>query len=119
VVSQPVNYDADDPAIWVNPKKPTPSLIPGTDKDADGGLHIFDLNGKVLANETIKGLKRPNNVEVRYGLRLQGRAVDFAVTTEILTHKLRIFSLPYVKGNVKGSLVRKFENLLETKKLKL
>lgn len=97
VITEPVNYDTDDPAIWVNPKNSAQSLIIGTDKDANGGLFVFDLNGKALKDKTVKGLKRPNNVDVGYGLTLNGKSTDFAITTERLTHKLRVFSLPDMK----------------------
>jgi 3-phytase len=45
VVTEPVRHDTDDPAIWINPADPAASLVLGTDKDADGALYVFDLNG--------------------------------------------------------------------------
>lgn len=44
--------------------------------------------------QTIAGLDRPNNVDVEYGLRLGGRAVDIAVSTERLRQQLRVFRIP-------------------------
>ncbi|WP_158825860.1 phytase [Mucilaginibacter lacusdianchii] len=94
VITEPVEYDTDDPAIWVNPKNAAQSLVIGTDKNADGGLYVFDLNGKIDHSKTVKGLKRPNNVDIACGLMLNGKPTDIAITTERMTHKLRIFSLP-------------------------
>jgi 3-phytase len=94
VVTQPVAYDSDDPAVWINRANPAASLIIGTDKDSDGALYVFDLQGKILQDKVVDNLKRPNNVDVAYGLSLQGRMVDIAVTTERLGERLRVFSLP-------------------------
>ncbi|MFA0965048.1 phytase [Roseivirga sp. BDSF3-8] len=87
-------HDTDDPAIWVNPEDPARSLIIGTDKEAGGGLYVFDLDGKIVPGRSVLGLERPNNVDVEYGLMLNGQPTDIAVTTERYTHKLRIYSLP-------------------------
>jgi 3-phytase len=92
-----VAHDTDDPAIWVNPADPAASLIIGTDKDQDGGLYVFDLKGKILKDKTIRSLQRPDNVDIEYGLPLNGKPTDIAVTTERFTHKLRIYSLPDMK----------------------
>lgn len=96
-ISEPVGFDSDDPAIWVNPADPSKSLVIGTDKDTNGGLYVFDLKGKIIPSKTIKGLKRPNNVDIAYGLNLAGKKTDIAVTTERYTHQLRIYSLPDMK----------------------
>lgn len=103
-VSEPVQFDSDDPAIWVNPADSSKSLIIGTDKDENGGLYVFDLQGKIIKDKTVKGLKRPNNVDIAYGLKLGGKKVDIAVATERMTHKLRIFSLPDMKPVDNGGL---------------
>lgn len=109
IVTDTVQKDSDDPAVWVNPKDPSQSLIIGTDKDADGALYVFDLQGKVQENKVVRGLKRPNNVDIEYGLTLKGVATDIAVTTERLTHKLRIFSLPDMQPVDNGG-IEVFEN---------
>ncbi|MEZ0539123.1 phytase [Fibrella arboris] len=93
-VTDSVRHDSDDPAVWVNPVNAAQSLIIGTDKDSDGGLYVYDLNGHLLPDKTVHGLKRPNNVDVEYGLILNGKPTDVVVTTERETHNLRIFSLP-------------------------
>lgn len=103
-VTEPVEYDTDDPAIWINPSDPAQSLIIGTDKDENGGLYVYDLQGKIIKDKTVKGLKRPNNVDVAYGLKLGDRAVDIAVATERFTHKIRIFSLPDMQAIDNGGL---------------
>ena len=51
VVTEKVKHDTDDPAIWVNPDDPSKSLIIGTDKDEDGGLYVFNLDGKIIELE--------------------------------------------------------------------
>lgn len=93
-VTEPAEHDTDDPAIWVNPQDPAQSLIIGTDKNENGALYVYDLKGKIIREKVVRGLKRPNNVDVAYGLPLGGKSVDIAVTTERMTHRLRIFSLP-------------------------
>jgi 3-phytase len=103
-VSDAVRYDSDDPAIWINKSDPSKSLVIATDKDADGALFVYDLAGKIVKDKVVPYLKRPNNVDVAYGLILNGKPVDIAVTTERMTHKLRIFSLPDLKPIDQGGL---------------
>jgi 3-phytase len=103
-ISEPVDFDTDDPAIWVNPADAAQSLVVGTDKDENGGLYVFDLKGKIIKSKTVKGLKRPDNVDIAYGLPLNGKPTDIAVTTERLSHKLRIFSLPDMKPVDNGGI---------------
>ncbi len=92
ITTQPVQFDTDDPAIWINPSNPTEGLVIGTDKDEQGGLYVFDLQGQIV--DTVPGLKRPNNVDLAYGLTLAGVPTDIVVTTERMTSKLRIYSVP-------------------------
>ncbi len=96
-VTDPVIHDTDDPAIWINPSNPALSLIVGTDKDSVGALYVFDLTGKVIDSLVRRDIQRPNNVDISYGLSLGNGTVDFAVTGERLTSKLRFFSLPEMK----------------------
>jgi 3-phytase len=76
----PVPHDddaADDAAVWIHPQDPALSLILGTNKV--GGLHIYGMDGserQVLATDA-----QPNNVDVLYGFRLDGRTRDLAVAT--------------------------------------
>jgi 3-phytase len=113
VITEKVGFDSDDPAIWVNPSDPSKSLVIGTDKSATGGLYVFDLQGKIQNDLVVKGLQRPNNVDIAYHLKLNGKPVDIAVTTERFTHKLRIFSLPDMKS-VDGGGIPVFEGETET-----
>ncbi len=95
VITDTVSYDTDDPAIWIHPSDPSKSLVIGTDKDSLGALYVFNLEGKIVDSLVRKGIQRPNNVDVGYGLTLaDGSKVDFAVTGERLTSRLRFFSLP-------------------------
>jgi len=102
--TEPVQFDTDDPAIWINPADSSQSLIIGTDKDENGGLYVFDLKGKIIKSKTITGLKRPDNVDIAYGMMLGGKKVDIAVVTERMTHKLRIYSLPDMKPIDNGGI---------------
>ncbi|MDF2515605.1 MAG: 3-phytase [Sphingobacterium sp.] len=103
-VTDAVRYDSDDPAIWVNKTDPSKSLVIATDKDADGALFVYDLQGKIVKDKVVSNLKRPNNVDIAYGLTIGGKPVDIAVTTERMTHKLRVFSLPDMKPIDQGGL---------------
>ncbi len=94
VVSGPVKHDSDDPAIWVDRKNPANSLVLGTDKDADGALYVFGLDGKPRTDRIVRGLLRPNNVDVAYDVMLGGRKVDVAIVAERFAHRLRVYTLP-------------------------
>jgi 3-phytase len=94
LITDTVVNDTDDPAIWINSSDAAASLVLGTDKDENGAVYVFDLQGKILKEKTVTGLKRPNNIDVEYGLMLNGKLVDIAVATERFTHKLRVFSVP-------------------------
>ncbi|WP_323755811.1 phytase [Roseivirga sp.] len=104
VTTEATLHDTDDPAIWVNPTDPAQSMIIGTDKDVDGALYAFDLNGKVIEERTVRGLKRPNNVDIEYGLVVAGDTVDIAVTGERFTHNMRVFALPEMKAIDNGGI---------------
>ncbi|MCG9791607.1 phytase [Flavobacterium algicola] len=101
-VTEKLPHDTDDPAIWINPNDSSKSIIVGTDKDSDGGLYAFDLNGKIVAKSEV--LKRPNNVDIAYGLMVNGQKIDVAVTTERETNSIRIFSLPDLKPIDNGGI---------------
>ncbi len=101
-VTQQLPHDTDDPAIWIHPTDATKSIIIGTDKDTDGGLYAFDLNGKIIKKSI--PLQRPNNVDIGYGLMVNGEKVAIAVTTERETNSIRIFSLPDLKPIDNGGI---------------
>lgn len=92
MITERVKHDTDDPAIWINPIDASKSLIIGTDKDTDGALYAFDLSGKVV--KRVGGIQRPNNVDIAYGITVNGKKVDIAVATERQANKIRIFTLP-------------------------
>jgi 3-phytase len=94
VITEPTKHDTDDPAIWIHPDNPAQSLILGTDKNQDGALYVYDLHGKIIEKKVVRNMQRPNNVDVEYGLVLNGIQIDIAVVTERLTNKLRVFKLP-------------------------
>ena len=77
VATDSVKIDADDPAIWIHPTDHAKSVIIGTDKNEDGGLYVWDLHGKQIQYVP---LWRPNNVDVRYGMKVGDRMIDLAVT---------------------------------------
>ena len=97
VVTEKVKWDTDDPAIWINKADPLKSLILGTDKDDDGAIYVYDLDGKVIEEKTIRNIVRPNNIDVRYGFMLNGEEVDIAVATERGKNSIRVFRLPDMK----------------------
>lgn len=114
VVTQKVNHDSDDPAIWIDPADSTHVLIVGTDKGGetgDGGLFVFDLTGRII--DSVRPLKRPNNVDIAYGLQLSGRKVDIAVCTERWTKSIRIFSMPDLTPIDNGG-IQVFENEVDS-----
>lgn len=100
VVTDTVVYDTDDPAFWIHPTDPEQSLILGTDKGGDAGdgaLFVFNLQGKILHDKTIRNIQRPNNVDVAYGLVVNGVKQDIAVCTERNTNSIRVIALPEMK----------------------
>ncbi|MDP2284704.1 MAG: phytase [Pseudohongiella sp.] len=94
IVTDTVKHDTDDPAIWINHANPAQSLIVVTDKDVDGALYVFDLEGKIQADKVIRGLLRPNNVDIAYKVWVGGEQVDIAVVAERYANRLRIYRLP-------------------------
>jgi 3-phytase len=105
VVTEKVKHDSDDPAIWINQNNPEDVLIVGTDKGGDtgdGGLYLFNLEGKKI--DSIRPLKRPNNVDIAYNFKLNGKLYDIAVCTERNAKSIRVFSLPNLQPLDGGGL---------------
>lgn len=102
ITTEQVQFDTDDPAIWIHPTDPAKSLVIGTDKDAQGSLYVFDLSGKIV--NKVADLKRPNNVDIAYGLSLNGIPKDIAIVTERETNKIRIFTLPELQPVDQGGI---------------
>lgn len=95
VITEFTLNDTDDPAIWVNPKDPSKSIVFGTDKKTNGAIYAFDLKGKILEDKTIRNIKRPNNVDVEYGFQLNdSTTTDILVFTEREKQQIRVFSVP-------------------------
>ncbi len=98
VITEFTLNDTDDPAIWVNPSDPTKSIIFGTDKETNGAIYAFDLDGKIIADKSIKNIKRPNNVDVEYGFKLNdSTTTDILAFTEREKQQIRVFSIPEMK----------------------
>lgn len=102
VITDPVNWDTDDPAIWIHPSDRSKSLVIGTDKNKDGALYAFDLEGKIV--KVSRNLARPNNVDVAHGFPFNGKRVDIAVVTERLKQRIRVFKLPELEPIDKENL---------------
>ncbi len=107
ITTQPTPHDTDDPALWIHPTDPTKSLVVGTDKEIGGGIYLYDLQGKIV--NSVTNLDRPNNVDVAYGILLNGKPTDIAVFTERKKNKIRVFSLPDLKPIDNGG-IDVFEN---------
>jgi 3-phytase len=86
---------ADDPAIWVHPKKPQRSRVLGTDKQ--GGLVVYDLKGKMQQHLAVG---RVNNVDVRSGFNLNGQKIDLAVASNRDHNSLHVFAIDPASGVV-------------------
>ncbi|PWL40163.1 3-phytase [Flagellimonas aquimarina] len=98
VITETTLNDTDDPAIWINPKDASKSIVFGTDKETNGAVYAFDLDGKIIEEKTIRNLQRPNNVDVEYGFQLNDSvAVDILAFTEREKQQIRLFSVPDMK----------------------
>lgn len=93
VETAPIDGDADDPAIWVNPADPAASLVLGTDKTA--GLFVFDMSGAEVAFFPDGEL---NNVDIR-PFTLDGEDVWLASAAERGAEKL-VFWVIRADGSV-------------------
>lgn len=94
VITEPVKHDTDDPAIWINRANPAQSLVLGTDKNTDGALYVWGLDGKIHHDKVVRGIVRPNNVDIAYDVMIGGKKTDIAVLTERYAHRLRAYRLP-------------------------
>ena len=80
--------DADDCAIWSGSGIAT---IIGTDKKRkpSPGLHVWDLTGREIQFVPVP---RPNNVDVRQGVKLGRKTLDIAVCNARDTREIRVFN---------------------------
>ncbi|WP_349239676.1 phytase [Streptomyces sp. CC208A] len=90
--------DADDPAVWVDPKNPERSIVIGTLKKA--GLDVYDLAGRRLQHipapaAPAEGASagRFNNVDVVYGFELGGRKTDLALVSDRGRDRIRAYAI--------------------------
>ncbi|MEM7484784.1 MAG: phytase [Bacteroidota bacterium] len=98
VITQNTLNDTDDPAIWINPEDTSKSIVFGTDKETNGAIYAFDLEGNIIEDKTIRNIQRPNNVDVEYGFQLNdSTTVDVLVFTERERLQIRLFSVPDMK----------------------
>lgn len=117
VITEFTLNDTDDPAIWVNPSDPGKSIVFGTDKETNGAIYAFDLEGKIIADKSIKNIERPNNVDVEYGFKLNdSTTTDILVFTEREKQQIRVFSVPDMKPLDNGGFpVFEDEELMENR----
>ncbi len=99
---------ADDPAIWVNKKRPQKSLVIGTNKQQ--GLFVYDLQGREVQHFNTGKL---NNVDVRYGVPFGKKIVDIAVATNRDDNSLAIYTIDPKNGklNFSGSVTTDLEEI--------
>ncbi len=98
VITESTINDTDDPAIWVNQKDPSKSIVFGTDKETNGAIYAFDLEGKIIQEKTIRNIQRPNNVDIEYGFKLNDSVqIDIIAFTEREKQQIRLFSVPEMK----------------------
>ena len=95
IITEKTPNDTDDPAIWVHPEDASKSIVFGTDKQTNGGIYAFDLEGKIIEEKSIKNIERPNNVDLEYGFQLNDSVVvDVIAFTEREKQQIRLFSVP-------------------------
>jgi 3-phytase len=105
IITEKSLHDTDDPAIWINYQNPEQSIVFGTDKDTDGAIYAYDLNGKIIESKTIRGLKRPNNVDIRQGFKINDSvSIDIMAFTERERQQIRIFSVPDMRALDNGGI---------------
>jgi 3-phytase len=77
---------ADDPAIWVDRRDPSRSAVIATDKKL--GLNVYDLKGKRLQ---VVPDGRMNNVDLREGFMLGGKATTIVAATNRTTRSISLY----------------------------
>ena len=88
----PVMFDADDPALWINPAVPESSLVLGTDKGEleSGGLYVWNMDGSLRQQIP---LGHPNNVDVKAGMPFGAATIDIAVVSVRDQDEIRVFKI--------------------------
>lgn len=77
---------ADDPAIWVDRRDPSRSVVIATDKKL--GLNVYELKGKRLQ---VVPDGRMNNVDLREGFMLGGKATTIVAATNRTTRSISLY----------------------------
>ncbi|MCK9503085.1 MAG: phytase [Porticoccaceae bacterium] len=83
---------ADDPAIWLNPRKPRQSLIIGTDKRE--GLKIYGLDGELRQSLNIGRL---NNVDLIANSQINGKRQPLIAASNRNLNSISLFTI--ARGN--------------------
>jgi 3-phytase len=100
---------ADDPAVWVHPTTPALSVIIGTDKQAGGGLGVYDLSGAELQYLPAGKL---NNVDLRDDFTLAGSAVPLVTAGNRTDNTIAIFALDPATRQLRDVAARKITTLV-------
>lgn len=87
---------ADDPAIWVNRRRPARSTVIGTDKL--GGIGVYDLSGSELQ---YRADGKINNVDLRDGVRLGGRRTAIVAATNRSTQSVDVYRVDRAEGTLR------------------
>ena len=91
--------DMDDPAIWIPPAASERGRALVVAAAKRGGMRVYDLGGKLIQridparDAAGKARQRFNNVDIQYGFRLGGQAVDIAVASDRIADRLRIWRI--------------------------
>lgn len=92
------NASGDDPAIWVDPADSSNSIVIATAKE--GGLRVYDLDSAELQNLAATDGPRAdgapgryNNVDVAYGVPVNGVPTDLAVVSDRYNDQVRFFAI--------------------------
>ncbi|WP_369370896.1 phytase [Promicromonospora sp. Populi] len=92
------NASGDDPAIWVHPDDSERSIVVATAKE--GGLRVYDVAATELQSvpatpapraDGVSG--RYNNVDIAYGLDVDGTPTDVAVVSDRYNDQIRFFAI--------------------------
>lgn len=99
------NGDADDPAIWVNHRDKSRSIVIGTAKNA--GLNVYDLKGRIVQSLPAPAAPGPddesgrfNNVDIVHGFKLGNRTVDLAITSDRGRDQIRSYAIDSRTGRL-------------------
>ena len=90
---------ADDPAIWVNIKDPTKSLILGTNKR--GGIYVYNLQGRKIQYREIG---RVNNVDLRDGFYYKGKEVVIVAGSNRTNNSISLLYIDKEDGSLSDTI---------------